>query len=104
MFKVAQYIVRHKVGATAVLALGVFFMMPNQDEEVETSNNPWAVQSAPSQRVQAEEQGFVDQIMDEAVAYLDENDMNPLEQADEAVGRLDETAAAYSQVNDSNGY
>ncbi len=102
MFRFAQFIVRHKVGAVAVLALGVFVMMPNEGEQEEKSNNPWAQASAPSQTVQAEEPGFVGQIVDEAVAYLDENDLNPIDRADEAVGRLDDTAAAYGDVNARN--
>ncbi len=103
MFRVAQYIVRHKVGATAVLALGVFFLMPNKNEQAEQqSSSPWAAQSAPSQTVQAEEAGFVDKMVDGAVAYLDENDINPLDQADEAVGRFDDTASAYGNVNQRN--
>ena len=102
MFRFAQYVVRHKVGAVALVALGVFVMMPNKSEEVEQSSSPWAAQSAPSQTVQAEEPGFVGQIVDEAVAYLDENDLNPIDRADEAVGRLDDTASAYGDVNSRN--
>ncbi|GEM_PF-5427920 len=42
-------------------------------------------------------------MVDGAVAYLDEHDINPLDQADETVGRLDQTASAYGAVNAANG-
>ncbi len=102
MFGIARYVVRHKVGAVAIVALGVFFLSPSKGEEVEVSNNPWAAQQAPVQVAAADEGGFVDDLMDEAVGYLDEAGINPLDKADEAVGRFDDTAAAYSQVNAQN--
>lgn len=105
MFGIARWVVRHKVGATAVVALGVFFLSPGQeDEQPQQSNSPWAQQAAPSNRVMAsnEETGFIDDMMDEAVAYLDETGMNPMEKADETVGRFDDTAAAYERVNSRN--
>lgn len=105
MFRVAQFVVRHKVGAVAVIALGVFIMTPNKGEEAaaQRSNSPWSAQAAAAPASSSEDAGFVTQMVDGAVAYLDENDMNPLDQADEAVGRLDNTAAAYGAVNAANG-
>lgn len=105
MFRIAQFVVRHKVGAVAICALGVFFMTPNKGEEAasQSGNSPWSAQSAPSATVNAEESGFVGQMVDGAVAYLDEHDINPLDKADETVGRLDQTASAYGAVNAANG-
>ena len=103
MFGFARWVVRHKVGATAVVALAVFYMTPNKNEEVPQSNNPWAVQTAP---VAAEEpgmlDGMVDTAMDSTVAYLDEAGMNPLAKSDEAVGRLEDTATAMGGANGRN--
>lgn len=100
MFTLARYVVRHKVGAVAIIALGVFFLMPSGDEEPVQSSNPWAANQAPApQFASVEEDGFLDDIVNEAVGYLDEAGMNPMADADAAVNRLDDTAAAYSRVN-----
>lgn len=99
MFSFARYIVRHKVGATAVCALGVFFLTPDHDEQPEQSANPWSAQAAPAQVAQVEETSFVDDLVTEASSYLDEVGINPVSDADEAVGRLDDTASAFNRVN-----
>lgn len=99
MFSFARYVVRHKVGAVAICALGVFFLTPNHDEQPEQSSNPWSAQAAPTQIAQAEESSFVDGIVTEAVSYLDEAGLNPMEETDAAVGRLDDTASAFGKVN-----
>ena len=103
MFGFARYIVRHKVGATAVVALAVFYMTPNKDEAAPSSNNPWAVQAEPQV---AEEPGMVgsmvDTAVDSTVAYLDEAGINPLTQSEETVGRLEDTATAMGEANGRN--
>ncbi len=99
MFGVARFVVRHKVGVVAVLAIGAFFLTPDQQDEPVQSSNPWSVQDAPVQVAQVDEVSFVDDIVDEAVTYLDDAGLNPVEKADEAVGRFDDTASAYNRVN-----
>ena len=100
MFKLAQFIVRHKVAAVAVIAVGVFVMTPSEDEAAEQSSNPWAAQSAPVQYASAsEEDSFVSNMVDGAVEYLDEAGMNPVAAADEHVGRLDNAATSFSKAN-----
>ena len=102
MYRFAQYVVRHKVGATAVFALGVFFMLPDNDEQNESANNPWASQPAATQVASNDEPGFMSDLMDEATSFLDENDINPMDHAEDAVGRFDQTASAYTEVNERN--
>ncbi|GAA0285597.1 hypothetical protein GCM10009127_29160 [Alteraurantiacibacter aestuarii] len=100
MFSFARYIVRHKVGAVAVCAIAVFVMTPNGEEEQEQSNSPWSVQQSSVQVAQADESSFVDDIVSEASGYLEEAGIgNPLEEADAAVNRFEDTAAAMNQVN-----
>jgi hypothetical protein len=100
MFGIARYILRHKVGATAVVALAVVFMSPSKQDEAPRSNNPWATQSTATV---AEEPGLiggvVDGVVDTTVAYLDEHDLNPVERADETVDSFENTAAAMSDAN-----
>lgn len=106
MFAFARYIIRHKVGATAVVALAVFYMTPSAQDEAPQSNNPWAASAAPSAAVQAEEPGLiggmVDGAVDTAVAYLDENDLNPVERADETVESFESSATALGDANARN--
>lgn len=104
MFALARWVVRHKVGATAVVALAVFYMTPNKSEEAQqsASTNPWSVNAAPVTASVQEDQGFVSGMVDSAVAYLDEADMNPIAQSEETVGRLEDTAAAMSSANGRN--
>jgi hypothetical protein len=102
MFAFARYIIRHKVGATAVVALGVFFMTPGQGEEAPKSNNPWALDAAPAAASAAGEPGMIDGMIDSTVAFLDENGVNPLSAGDETVGRLEDTASAMGDANSRN--
>ena len=100
MFAFARFIIRHKVGATAVVALGVFFMTPGEEAEVSRSDNPWALE--PSQMAASTEPGMIDGVLDSTVAYLDESGMNPIAASDETVGRLEDTATAMGAANASN--
>lgn len=106
MFGIARYIIRHKVGATAVVALAVFYMTPSRQAEAPQSNNPWAAQAAPAASTTAEKPGLVggvvDGVVDTAVAYLDENDLNPVERADETVASFENTATAMGEANGNN--
>ncbi len=91
---------RHKVGAFALIALGVFFLTPEKDDQPQQSSNPWATQSAESVQVAAvDDTSFVDDLVSEAGDYLDEAGINPVAAADETVGRFDNTASAYSSAN-----
>ena len=40
MFALARFVVRHKVGVTALLALGLFYMVPSEGEDAQQSNSP----------------------------------------------------------------
>ena len=103
MFAIARYVFRHKIGATAIVALGVFFMMPGDDQaERDGAANPWSAKAAPTQFVQGsqvEETSFVGEVFDGAVAYLDEAGMNPLASSKESAGNLEMTAGAVAGVN-----
>ena len=99
MFGIARWVVRHKVGATAIFALGIFFLSSGEEPEP-VATNPWGVQ--PAQAASTEEPGVVDAAIDGAVDYLDEAGLNPVSQADESVQRLDDTATAFQQVNAEN--
>ena len=99
MFSLARMIVRNKVGAAAVLAIGVFILTPGE-QEPEGPSNPWAKRETPAVTVaQQDEGGFIDDIMTEATEFLDETGMNPVEKADETVKAFDDTASAYSRAN-----
>jgi hypothetical protein len=97
MFRIARFIVQHKVGAVAVIALGVVFFAPERGEQADASN-PW---SAPAQQsfAAAEEPGMLDQIVDKADTMLAESGMDPRETAEETVGRFDDTASRYESAN-----
>lgn len=99
MFTFARMIVRNKGAAVALVALGAFALLPGEEEPA-APTNPWALQpAAPATVPQAEEGGFVDDIITETTAFLDEHGLNPAAGAEEAVGRFDDTASAYSQAN-----
>ena len=74
-------------------------MTPAQHEEAEQSNSPWAAQQAPTNIVQADEASFIDDMYTQAVGYLDEAGINPMADAEEAVGRFDDTAGAMTRAN-----
>lgn len=102
MFAFARSIVRHKVGAVAVLALGVFFLAPGDDDSEEKSNSPWG-QDALTQVAEAEESGFlggaIDSAIDGAVEYLDEAGLNPVDMADDSTSNWDGAADAFENAN-----
>jgi len=98
MFTLARFVVRNKLLALAVVGGGIFFMMPSGQEE-EKPANPWSVQPDKPTLAQAEEGGFVDELVTEAGDFLDENGINPAAMADESVGRLDSAASAYDKAN-----
>lgn len=102
MFVIARALVRHKVGVVAVLALGVFFLMPSNDEALVEDNSPWG-NDAPAQVAQAEESGFlggaIDSAIDGAVEYLDEAGLNPVEMAEDSAGNWDGAADAFENAN-----
>ncbi len=104
MFGIARYIIRHKVGATAVVALAVFYMTPSAQDQAPESNSPWAASSTTT--VAAEEPGLVggvvDSVVDTTVAYLDEQGMNPVERADETVANFENSAAALESASSRN--
>jgi hypothetical protein len=99
MFGVARYILRHKVGATAVVALAVFYMTPGKQDETAQSNSPWATgaQAAP-----VAEASMIDGVVDSTVEFLDENDLNPIERADETVASFENTSTAMGDANARN--
>ena len=100
MFAFARFVVRHKVGAAALVALGVFVMMPSEDEAAaEQSASPWSAQAATVQVAQAQESSFVGEVVDGTVAYLDEAGLNPLSASSESADRLNGTAGAVAKVN-----
>ncbi len=104
MFTVARFIVQHKVGAVAIMAIGVFFLTPSGDEEAEKSSNPWSAQaqaSASSNRVvmSSDEGGFIDDMVDEAASMLDEAGLNPVAKADETVGQFESAADSLGDAN-----
>lgn len=94
MFAPARFVVRHKVGATAIL------------EDAQQSSSPWALNAAPSQASTTQDAGLIDGVVDTAVStavtYLDEAGMNPMAEAEETVDRFDQTAAAMGEANDRN--
>lgn len=97
MFTLAKWIVQHKVGAVAVMALGVVLFAPEKDEQ-QGPASPW---SAPAEapQVAAEDPGFIDQIVAEADTMLTESGMDPREAAEETVGRFDDTAGSMAGAN-----
>ena len=97
MFRLARFIVQHKVGAVAVIALGVVFFAPERGEQ-EGPANPWSAPAQPTY-VEAEEPGFIDQLVTEADTMLAESGMDPREATEESVGRFDDTAGSFSKVN-----
>ena len=99
MFALARGIVRHKVGAIAVIGIAAFAMMPSADEEAETSSSPWGKQAPGTQVAKADEGGFIDDIVSEADSMLAESGMDPREKAAETVDRFDNTANAFSNAN-----
>jgi len=98
MFSLARIIVRNKIAFIALAGVGIFIAMPSESEE-EAPTSPWAIQSQQTQVAKAEEGGFVSDMMDEASAFLDENDINVIDKADGAVDRFGDTASAYSNAN-----
>lgn len=106
MFAIARFVVRHKVGVTAIVALGVFYMVPSEGEEAQTSNSPWALNAAPAQAGSSEStgmlDGLVDTVVDTAVTYLDEAGMNPMTEAEATTERFEQTAAAMGEANARN--
>ena len=106
MFAIARFVVRHKIGATAILALGVFYMVPSKSDESQQSNSPWALNAAPAQAGSSEAtgmlDGMVDTAVDTAVSYLDEAGMNPMTEAEATTERFDQTAAAMGEANARN--
>jgi hypothetical protein len=95
MFRFARFIVQHKISVVALGALGVVLFMPEKEDETK-SNSPWALQAAP---VEAEEPGVIDGLIAEADTMLAESGYDPREQAEEAVGRFDDTANKFSEAN-----
>lgn len=106
MFALARFVVRHKVGVTALLALGLFYMVPSEGEDAQQSNSPWALNAAPAQASTTQDAGLIDGVVDTAVdtavTYLDEAGMNPMAEAEETVDRFDQTAAAMGEANGRN--
>jgi len=97
MLRLAKFIVQHKFGFIAAVALGVVFFAPETKEQP-ASSNPWSVSAEPSYVV-AEEPGMFDQIVDKADAMLAESGMDPRDTAEAAVGRFDDTASQYESAN-----
>ena len=97
MLRLAKFIVQHKFGFIAAVALGVVFFAPETKEQP-ASSNPWSVSAEPSYAV-AEDRGMVDQIVDKADAMLAESGMDPRDTAEAAVGRFDDTASQYESAN-----
>lgn len=102
MFALARGIVRHKVGTVAVICIAVFFFATDQKQDNAQANNPWAAQAVAERSAAAQEPGFVDSAVDAGMAYLDEAGINPVSHGQETVQRLDNTATAVGDVNDSN--
>ena len=98
MFGIARTIIRHKVGAIAIVAIGAFFLMPNGEEE-QVSTNPWSAQAQTSAVASAEESGLVDDLITEAGDFLDENGISTSAVSDQTVGRMDGAAEAYEGAN-----
>lgn len=103
MFKIARFLVQNKIGAIAVVGIGAFLMMPSGEEEEPTSSSPWSKQTQQVATASTEESSFVSDMVgtavDEAGAYLDEAGINPLSEAEESVGRFEDTAGAMSDAN-----
>jgi hypothetical protein len=102
MFGVARFILRHKVGAAAVIALGVFALTPSKQDQQPQSANPWATQGPAVEEEPGLIGGVVDTVVDTTVTYLDENDLNPIERSDETVASFENTAAAMGDANARN--
>lgn len=102
MFALARGIIRHKVGAVAVVCIAVFLFATDQKQDEERANNPWAAQAVAARSAPAEEAGFVDSAVDAGMAYLDEAGMNPVTHGEETVQRLDNTAGAVADANRNN--
>ena len=102
MFALARGLIRHKVGAVAVICIAVFFFSTDQKEDAERANNPWAAQAIAARSAPAEEPGLVDSAVDAGMAYLDEAGINPVSEAGETVQRLDNTAGAVADANRNN--
>ena len=106
MFALARFVVRHKVGTTALLALGVFYMMPAEGDMAQQSSSPWALEVGPAQPVASDDAGMIDGVVDTAVdtavTYLDDAGMNPMAEAEATVDRFDQTAAAMGHANANN--
>lgn len=99
MFRIAQIVVRNKIAVLALAGIDAFFLMPNEDEPAAQSSNPWVKQAAPAAMASANKPGFVDTMVTCATDYLDEHDLNPLEQADESVNGFESNAAVLDTAN-----
>lgn len=100
MFTIARYVVRNKVGAVAVVALGVFFLSNSGQEEEQQPSSPWSKQAEVTTVAAAEDEGgFISDIMAEADTLVADSGLDPREKAGDAVGRLDGAASAFGDAN-----
>ena len=74
MSEIARYLVRHKVGVTAVVALGIVFMAPNKQEQLQQPTDPWSARQAKAEMAEAESGDVLDKIVDGASSYFDEGE------------------------------
>lgn len=103
MFVIARALVRHKVGAVAVLALGVFFFLPSGEDAADAqASGPWKADASAAD-AQAEEPSFIvgafDSAIDGAVEYLDDTGLNPVEMTEKSSGNWDGAADAFESAN-----
>ncbi|MCB2080871.1 MAG: hypothetical protein KDE55_24615 [Novosphingobium sp.] len=104
MFKIAQQIVRHKVGVVAVVAFAVFMFSDGEAEEEQKSSSPWSSQqvAVADKKDQSFIGAHVDAAVDAAGTYLEESvGVNPVELGEETVGRFDEANDAMTKANKS---
>lgn len=93
---------RHKVSVVAVLSLGVFALMPREDDAQAANNSPWS-KNAPVQMAQAEEPAFLgdvfDSAVDDAVDYLDDAGLNPVDMTEDSVGNWGGASDAFESAD-----
>ena len=95
MFAIARWIVRHKVGTVAIVALGVVMLSPNENEAEKTSTNPWSTEAqAHSQVAAADDMDFLGKLKSEAADLAEQAGFG------EVAGEATQTAARFEQAAD----